>query len=104
VCTVDLGFSSFSDQNGSCAISVPLARRDKHASSATTPSSSSSRRTPLRACVLWTFRDGVAMSLRDAVGLYVKLDLIESRTLDGRLQMLEYAPTVLDGPPGAGTR
>ncbi|KHL11122.1 dihydrofolate reductase [Mumia flava] len=30
----------------------------------------------------------------------VALDLIESRTLDGRLQLLEYAPTVLDGPPG----
>lgn len=30
----------------------------------------------------------------------VRLDLIESRTFDGRLQLLEYAPTVLDGPPG----
>lgn len=30
----------------------------------------------------------------------VRLDLIEARTLDGRLQLLEYAPTVLDGPPG----
>ncbi|MFD0307162.1 dihydrofolate reductase family protein [Streptomyces sp. NPDC127119] len=29
----------------------------------------------------------------------VRLDLIESRTFDGRLQLLEYAPTVLDGPP-----
>ena len=24
------------------------------------------------------------------------------RTFDGRLQLLEYVPTVLDGPPGAG--
>ncbi|CAL9332611.1 dihydrofolate reductase family protein [Streptomyces sp. enrichment culture] len=32
----------------------------------------------------------------------VALDLITSRTFDGRLQLLEYAPTVLDGPPGAG--
>ncbi|WP_256107289.1 dihydrofolate reductase family protein [Streptomyces sp. ODS05-4] len=31
----------------------------------------------------------------------VRLDLVESRTFDGRLQLLEYAPTVLDGPPGA---
>ena len=31
----------------------------------------------------------------------VRLDLLDSRTLDGRLQLLEYAPTVLDGPPGA---
>ncbi|MFF7340545.1 dihydrofolate reductase family protein [Streptomyces sp. NPDC008163] len=30
----------------------------------------------------------------------VRLDLVESRTFDGRLQLLEYAPTVLDGPPG----
>ncbi|MEW2569203.1 dihydrofolate reductase family protein [Streptomyces sp. NPDC047070] len=29
----------------------------------------------------------------------VRLDLVESHTFDGRLQLLEYAPTVLDGPP-----
>ncbi|MFE9056962.1 dihydrofolate reductase family protein [Streptomyces mutabilis] len=32
----------------------------------------------------------------------VALDLVESRTFDGRLQLLEYVPTVLDGPPGTG--
>jgi dihydrofolate reductase len=32
----------------------------------------------------------------------IKLDLVESRTFDGRLQLLEYVPTVLDGPPSAG--
>jgi dihydrofolate reductase len=32
----------------------------------------------------------------------VALDLVDSRTFDGRLQLLEYIPTVLDGPPGAG--
>ena len=31
----------------------------------------------------------------------VALELVENRTFDGRLQLLEYAPTVLDGPPGA---
>lgn len=31
----------------------------------------------------------------------VRLDLVEHRTFDGRLQLLEYVPTVLDGPPGA---
>ncbi|MYW62570.1 deaminase [Streptomyces sp. SID8379] len=31
----------------------------------------------------------------------VTLALVESRTFDGRLQLLEYVPTVLDGPPGA---
>mgnify|MGYP003543259841 CR=1 FL=1 len=29
------------------------------------------------------------------------LDLVESRTFDGRLQLLEYVPTVLTGPPGS---
>ncbi len=32
----------------------------------------------------------------------VRLDLVESRTFDGRLQLLDYVPTVLDGPPGTG--
>jgi len=30
----------------------------------------------------------------------VALDLISSRTFDGRSQLLEYAPTILAGPPG----
>lgn len=29
----------------------------------------------------------------------VRLDLVESQTFDGRTQLLEYVPTVLDGPP-----
>lgn len=33
----------------------------------------------------------------------VALDLVTSRTFDGRLQLLEYVPTVLAGPPGATT-
>jgi dihydrofolate reductase len=32
----------------------------------------------------------------------IALDLVESRTFDGRLQLLEYVPTVLDRPPGVG--
>jgi hypothetical protein len=31
----------------------------------------------------------------------VRLDLVNSRIFDGRLQLLEYVPTVLDGPPGS---
>lgn len=31
----------------------------------------------------------------------IALDLVDSRTFDGRLQLLEYVPTVLTGPPGA---
>ena len=30
----------------------------------------------------------------------VALRMIDSRTFDGRIQLLEYAPTVLTGPPG----
>ncbi|KRF19948.1 deaminase [Nocardioides sp. Soil797] len=30
----------------------------------------------------------------------VALDLVESRTFDGGMQLLAYAPRVLDGPPG----
>ena len=32
----------------------------------------------------------------------IALELVDKRTFDGRLQLLEYVPTVLDGPPGAG--
>lgn len=32
----------------------------------------------------------------------VALELVDHRTFDGRLQMLEYVPTILDGPPGTG--
>lgn len=31
----------------------------------------------------------------------VALDMVSSRTFDGRIQMLEFVPRVLDGPPGA---
>ena len=30
----------------------------------------------------------------------VALDMVRSRVFDGRLQLLEYVPTVLAGPPG----
>ena len=30
----------------------------------------------------------------------VTLEMVASRTFDGRLQLLEYVPTVLTGPPG----
>ena len=32
----------------------------------------------------------------------VALELVDRRTFDGRLQLLEYVPTVLTGPPGRG--
>jgi dihydrofolate reductase len=32
----------------------------------------------------------------------VALEMVASRTFDGRIQLVEYVPTVLKGPPGAG--
>jgi dihydrofolate reductase len=34
----------------------------------------------------------------------VALELVANRTFDGRLQLLEYVPTVLDGPPDVGSQ
>lgn len=31
----------------------------------------------------------------------VALEMVDSRTFDGRIQLLEYAPRVLAGPPGS---
>ena len=33
----------------------------------------------------------------------VALEMIGSRTFDGRIQLLEYVPTILTGPPGNNT-
>ena len=33
----------------------------------------------------------------------ISLTMVDSRTFDGRLQLLEYVPMVLSGPPGNGT-
>jgi dihydrofolate reductase len=33
----------------------------------------------------------------------VMLEMVTSRTFDNRIQLLEYVPRVLDGPPGAGS-
>ena len=30
----------------------------------------------------------------------VGLEMVDSRTFDGKIQLVEYVPTVLDGPPG----
>ena len=32
----------------------------------------------------------------------VALEMVNSRVFDGRLQLVEYAPSVLTGPPGGG--
>ena len=33
----------------------------------------------------------------------VMLDMVTSRTFDNRIQLLEYVPRVLSGPPGANS-
>jgi dihydrofolate reductase len=33
----------------------------------------------------------------------VALEMVASRTFDGRIQLLEYVPTLLSGPPGMRT-
>ena len=33
----------------------------------------------------------------------VSLEMVGSRSFDGRLQLLEYVPSILDGPPGTST-
>ncbi|MFG3706456.1 hypothetical protein ACGF7U_17230 [Micromonospora sp. NPDC047670] len=34
----------------------------------------------------------------------VALQMVDSRTFDGRLQLLEFGPTVLTGPPRSSAR
>jgi dihydrofolate reductase len=34
----------------------------------------------------------------------ISLEMVDSRTFDGRLQLLEYVPTVLAGPPDTGSQ
>ena len=36
-----------------------------------------------------------------AIAELVTLEMVASRTFDGRLQLLEYVPTVITGPPGS---
>jgi dihydrofolate reductase len=43
-----------------------------------------------------TGQDGIFEGYPD-----VRLELVQSRTFEGGLQLLEYVPTVLEGPPGA---
>lgn len=66
-------------------------------------------RSLLAAGLVDRFRVGVFPVITGATGegrIYdaypdVALELVDSRTLDGRTQILEYVPTVLAGPPGS---
>jgi RibD C-terminal domain len=65
-------------------------------------------RSLLHAGLVDRFRVGVFPVITGATGrdrIYdgypdVALELVASRTFDGRIQLLEYVPTVLAGPPG----
>lgn len=67
-------------------------------------------RSLLRAGLVDRFRVGIFPVITGQTGserIYdgypdVMLDMLTSRTFDGRIQLLEYAPRVLNGPPGAG--
>ncbi|AEG44635.1 dihydrofolate reductase family protein [Isoptericola variabilis] len=66
-------------------------------------------RSLLAAGLVDRFRVGVFPVITGATGqdrIYdgypdVALELVSNRTFDGRIVMLEYVPTVIDGPPGA---
>lgn len=66
-------------------------------------------RSLLKAGLVDRFRVGVFPVITGSTGSHriydgypdVALDMVSSRTFDGRIQMLEYVPRVLSGPPGA---
>jgi dihydrofolate reductase len=65
-------------------------------------------RSLLKAGLVDRFRVGIFPVITGSTGsdrIYdgypdVALDMVASRTFDGRIQLLEYVPRVLDGPPG----
>ena len=92
------------------AVEAVRAMKDGEATSMRTMGSLSLCRSLLRAGLVDRFRVVVFPVITGATGserIYdgypdVALEMVGSRTFDGRIQLLEYIPTVLDGPPGAG--
>ncbi len=90
---------------------VPEMKDDGSAKSMRTMGSLTLCRALLRAGLVDRFRVVVFPVITGSTGqdrIYdgypdVALDMIRSRTFDGRIQMLEYAPTVLSGPPSTDT-
>jgi dihydrofolate reductase len=83
------------------------AMKDKAATSMRTIGSLTLARSLLQAGLADRFRVVVFPVITGSTGrerIYdgypdVALDMISSRTFDGRIQLLEYAPTLLTGPP-----
>ena len=92
------------------AVQAVRAMKEEGSGILSTLGSVSLSRSLLRAGIVDRFRVVMFPVITGATGaerIYdgypdVALDLVASRTFDGRLQLLEYVPTVLAGPPGAG--
>ena len=91
------------------ADAVEAVRQMKRDSSMRTLGSLSLCRSLLKAGLVDRFRVVVFPVITGSTGsdwIYdgypdVALDMVASRTFDGRIQLLEYVPRVLSGPPGA---
>ena len=90
------------------AVEVVRDMKDKGTNHMTTMGSLTLCRSLLKAGLVDRFRVVVFPVITGSTGsdrIYdgypdVALDMINSRTFDGRIQLLEYVPTVLAGPPG----
>jgi dihydrofolate reductase len=93
------------------AVEVVRSMKDEGANHMTTMGSLTLCRSLLKAGLVDRFRVVVFPVITGSTGsdrIYdeypdVALDMINSRTFDGRIQLLEYVPTVLAGPPGTDT-
>jgi dihydrofolate reductase len=93
------------------AVEVVRDMKEERANHMTTMGSLSLCRTLLKAGLVDRFRVVVFPVVTGSTGtdrIYdgypdVALDMTDSRTFDGRIQLLEYVPRVLAGPPGTNT-
>jgi dihydrofolate reductase len=93
------------------AVEVVREMKDEGANHLTTMGSLTLCRSLLKAGLVDRFRVVVFPVITGSTGsdrIYdgypdVGLDMISSRTFDGRIQLLEYVPRVLAGPPGTNT-
>jgi dihydrofolate reductase len=93
------------------AVEWVRAMKNEGSNSMRTIGSLSMCRSLLKACLADRFRVVVFPVITGSSGrerIYdnypdIGLDMITSRTFDGRIQLLEYAPTILAGPPPAKT-
>ena len=91
------------------AVQAVRAMKEEGSGILSTLGSLSLSRSLLRAGIVDRFRVVMFPVITGATGaerIYdgypdVALDMVSSRTFDGRIQLLEYVPRVLSGPPGA---